>query len=164
MKKKIKNKKKKQPVVVKESLDIGFENASDTAKKWWRYFEDTTDTRVVEKLKQELIQRNADLKEFFLAYVYSNIDNIQGNLEYMDYARFLSDEGQRNRSHSAVRSLILKSYLDRCRECSETFNLVNSDNFKTQDKSGQQKLLLEILKEKNLTFGENSEDELNKLI
>ena len=111
MKKKIKNKKKKQPVVVKESLDIGFENASDTAKKWWRYFEDTTDTRVVEKLKQELIQRNADLKEFFLAYVYSNIDNIQGNLEYMDYARFLSDEGQRNRSHSAVRSLILKLLL-----------------------------------------------------
>jgi hypothetical protein len=31
--------------------------------------------------------RNATIAEFFLAYVYSNTDNIQANLHYLDYSR-----------------------------------------------------------------------------
>jgi len=31
--------------------------------------------------------RGATITEFFLAYVYSNTDNIQANLHYLDYTR-----------------------------------------------------------------------------
>ena len=34
---------------------------------------------------EELTQRKSTIARFFLAYVYSNTDNIQANLHYLDY-------------------------------------------------------------------------------
>jgi hypothetical protein len=39
------------------------------------------------RLAQELKLRQSSITEFFLAYVYSNTDNIQANLHYLDYLR-----------------------------------------------------------------------------
>jgi hypothetical protein len=42
---------------------------------------------LVFRLAEELRNRKATIAEFFLAYVYSNTDNIQANLHYLDYTR-----------------------------------------------------------------------------
>ena len=42
---------------------------------------------LVYRLAEELRNRHATIPEFFLAFVYSNTDNIQANLYYLDYMR-----------------------------------------------------------------------------
>jgi hypothetical protein len=37
------------------------------------------------KVAQEIQKRGATITDFFLAYVYSNTDNIQATLAYLDY-------------------------------------------------------------------------------
>lgn len=39
------------------------------------------------RLVEELQRRKASINDFYLAYVYSNTDNIQANLHYLDYSR-----------------------------------------------------------------------------
>ena len=41
--------------------------------------------------------RKATITEFFLAYVYSNTDNIQANLSYLDYTRLKKEEERKKR-------------------------------------------------------------------
>ncbi|NDC39438.1 MAG: hypothetical protein EBZ48_15605, partial [Proteobacteria bacterium] len=41
--------------------------------------------------------RKATITEFFLAYVYSNTDNIQANLHYLDYTRLKKEEERKKR-------------------------------------------------------------------
>ena len=38
-------------------------------------------------LTQELLIRNATITEFFLAYVYSDVDSVEENLKYLDQMR-----------------------------------------------------------------------------
>ena len=68
-----------------QSLD--WENTKGDAKKWWEAFEEENKTRIalVLKVAQEIASRNATITDFFLAYVYSNTDNIQATLAYLDY-------------------------------------------------------------------------------
>ena len=47
---------------------------------------------LVLRLAEELFNRQATITEFFLAYVYSNTDNIQANLHYLDYTRLKKEE------------------------------------------------------------------------
>jgi len=70
---------------VRESLD--WTNTTGSARKWWEAFESENAHRMalVLRLAEELAHRGATITEFFLSYVYSNTDNIQANLHYLDY-------------------------------------------------------------------------------
>jgi hypothetical protein len=73
---------------------IGWEETTGSAKKWWEVFEKENQHRLslVLKLAEELLLRKATITEFFLAYVYSNTDNLQANLHYLDYTRLRKEE------------------------------------------------------------------------
>lgn len=60
-----------------------------SARKWWLAFENENRQRgaLILRLAEELALRKATITEFFLSYVYSNTDNIQANLHYLDYSR-----------------------------------------------------------------------------
>src|SRR5262249_38252902 len=72
---------------MKSTLD--WASTTGSARKWWDAFERENSHRLglVLRLAEELALRKATLTEFFLAYVYSNTDNIQANLHYLDYTR-----------------------------------------------------------------------------
>lgn len=82
---------------VKASLD--WEATTGSARKWWDAFERENSRRLgmVLRLAEELAARKATLTEFFLAYVYSNTDNIQANLHYLDYARLKKEDERRKK-------------------------------------------------------------------
>ena len=81
----------------REKLD--WPNTTGSAKKWWETFEAENDHRreLVVRLMDELVNRDATIQEFFLSYVYSNTDNIQANLHYLDYARLKKKEESEKR-------------------------------------------------------------------
>lgn len=89
---------------VKVNLD--WRNTTGSAEKWWNAFEAENKTRLplVLRLAEELQVRKATITEFFLAYVYSNTDNIQANLSYLDYTR-LKKEEERKKKEAAARAL-----------------------------------------------------------
>ncbi len=75
-------------------IDIGVPNTEGCAKKWWEEFEKNNRKRtaLVLRVAEELLIRRATVTEFFLAYVYSNCENIQANLHYLDYTRLKKRE------------------------------------------------------------------------
>ncbi len=81
----------------KKKLD--WDNTTGSARKWWEAFENENKHRValVLRLAEELAVRKATITEFFLAYVYSNTDNIQANLHYLDYTRLKKEEERKRR-------------------------------------------------------------------
>ena len=89
---------------VKVNLD--WRNTTGSAEKWWNAFEAENKTRLplVLRLAEELQVRKATITEFFLAYVYSNTDNIQANLSYLDYSRLKMEE-ERKKKEAAARAL-----------------------------------------------------------
>lgn len=88
---------KKLEEVKKDKLD--WENTTGSARKWWDAFEQENKHRnaLVLRLAEELATRSATITEFFLAYVYSNTDNIQANLHYLDYTRLKKEEERKRR-------------------------------------------------------------------
>lgn len=89
---------------VKKNLD--WDNTTGSARKWWEAFESENKTRtpLVLRLAEELQVRKATITEFFLAYVYSNTDNIQANLSYLDYTR-LKKEDEKKKKEAAAKTL-----------------------------------------------------------
>ncbi len=83
---------------VREKLD--WKNTTGSARKWWETFEAENKARpsLVLRLAEELATRTATVTEFFLAYVYSNTDNIQANLNYFDYLRLKKEEEKKKRA------------------------------------------------------------------
>lgn len=81
----------------KKKLD--WDNTTGSARKWWEAFENENKERsaLVLRLAEELQNRKATITEFFLAYVYSNTDNIQANLCYLDYTRLKKEEEKKRR-------------------------------------------------------------------
>lgn len=73
---------------------VDYDNTTGTARRWWDAFETANNGRpnLTLRLLEELAGRKATLTEFFLAYVYSNTDNIQANLLYLDYTRLKRHE------------------------------------------------------------------------
>ena len=73
---------------------IAWSETTGSARKWWLAFESENESRLplVVRLEEELLSRKATVTEFFLAYVYSNTDNIQENLHYLDYTRLKKSE------------------------------------------------------------------------
>jgi len=66
---------------------LGWEETKESARRWWEAFENENRERpgLVHRLAEELRNRKASIDDFFLAFVYSNTDNIQANLHYYDY-------------------------------------------------------------------------------
>ncbi|RME59416.1 MAG: hypothetical protein D6780_05135 [Candidatus Dadabacteria bacterium] len=87
---------------VKKKLD--WENTTGSARKWWEAFERENESRLalVLRLAEELANRKATITEFFLAYVYSNTDNIQANLHYLDYTRLKKEEEKKKREQQSA--------------------------------------------------------------
>jgi len=81
----------------KKKLD--WDNTTGSARKWWEAFENENKHRnaLVLRLAEELANRKATITEFFLAYVYSNTDNIQANLSYLDYTRLKKEEEKKKK-------------------------------------------------------------------
>ena len=73
---------------------LQWNDASDGASKWWKQFEKDNSNRpsLVLRLVEELAERKATINEFYLACVYSNTDNLQANLHYLDYRRLKEQE------------------------------------------------------------------------
>ena len=86
---------------VKKTLD--WDNTTGSARKWWEAFENENKHRnaLVLRLAEELAVRKATITEFFLAYVYSNTDNIQANLSYLDYTRLKKEEERKKKEAAA---------------------------------------------------------------
>jgi len=86
---------------VKKKLD--WDNTTGSARKWWEAFEVENKNRMnlVLHLAEELQNRRATITEFFLAYVYSNTENIQANLCYLDYTRLKKEEDKKRREAAA---------------------------------------------------------------
>ena len=80
-------------------LKLDWENTYGNARKWWEDLEKQNQHRryLVLKLAEELENRKANIQEFFLAYVYSNTDNIQANLHYFDYSRLKKQQELKNK-------------------------------------------------------------------
>lgn len=79
--------------------DLSWEQTSGSARKWWEEFEKENQHRLalIHRLAQELKLRKATITEFFLAYVYSNTDNIQANLHYLDYSRLKKQDEKKRK-------------------------------------------------------------------
>jgi hypothetical protein len=79
--------------------EIGWDHTTGSARKWFEAFEQENQTRpaLVLRLAEELHIRKATITEFFLAYVYSNTDNVQANLLYLDYTRLKKAEEKKRR-------------------------------------------------------------------
>lgn len=73
---------------------LAWEETVGSARAWWETFEEENAHRpaLILRLVEELQAREATISEFFLAYVYSNTDNIQANLHYLDYKRLKDRE------------------------------------------------------------------------
>ncbi len=86
---------------VRKQLD--WDNTTGSARKWWEAFETENKHRLalVLRLAEELLNRKATITEFFLAYVYSNTDNIQANLCYLDYTRLKKEEEKKKKEAAA---------------------------------------------------------------
>jgi type IV secretory pathway TraG/TraD family ATPase VirD4 len=82
---------------------LDWQNTTGSAQKWWCAFEVENKAKMalVLRLAEELAVRKATITEFFLAYVYSNTDNIQANLHYMDYTRLKREEEEKKRKKPA---------------------------------------------------------------
>jgi len=77
-----------------KSGPLGWPSTTESARKWWQAFETENHHRpgLIHRLVEELKLRSATITEFFLAYVYSNTDNIQANLHYLDYMRLKAEQ------------------------------------------------------------------------
>lgn len=66
---------------------IGFSTTEGNALKWWNSFESENASKLalVLRLAEEIAIRRQTLTAFFMAYVYSRIESISGNIEYLDF-------------------------------------------------------------------------------
>ncbi len=83
--------------------DLDWANTSGSAKKWWEAFIEENKRRIplVLRLSEELGHRKCTITEFFLAYVYSNTDDIDANLAYLDYTRLKKAADRKSRERAA---------------------------------------------------------------
>ncbi|HMO02735.1 MAG TPA: type IV secretory system conjugative DNA transfer family protein [Oligoflexia bacterium] len=89
--------------VKKESLD--WDNCTGSARKWWETFENQNLNRLgpVLQLAEQLAYRKATITEFFMSYIYSNTDNIEANLHFLDYNR-IKKEDEKRKKEGAVKA------------------------------------------------------------
>jgi hypothetical protein len=68
---------------------IDWPNTTGAPRNWWDEFErqNAHSPEIVLRVAEELAKRKATITEFFLSYTFSETDNIQANLHYLDYTR-----------------------------------------------------------------------------
>jgi hypothetical protein len=95
----------------KVKVECDWENTIGSARKWWEAFEteNLNSMRLVVRVAEEIAVRSATITEFFLAYIYSNTNNLQANIYYLDYTRLKKAEIDRkklvkNQDESQIRS------------------------------------------------------------
>lgn len=78
---------------------LEWDKTTGSARKWWEAFrqENAQRAALVLRLAEELVNRKATATEFFLSYVYSGTDSIQGNLLFLDFARLKKEEEKKKR-------------------------------------------------------------------
>jgi uncharacterized caspase-like protein/Flp pilus assembly protein TadD len=66
---------------------LGWDTTTGVARDWWLEFEkmNTQNVPTLTLLSENLLARKVTISEFFLAYVYSDVDSVEGNLFYLDY-------------------------------------------------------------------------------
>ncbi len=76
--------------------EIGFGQATGSSRDWWIRFEEENRNKpeVILKLSDALKRRQSTVVEFFLAYVFSGVDNILANLRYLDFRRMREGENR----------------------------------------------------------------------
>ncbi|MGQ0614269.1 MAG: hypothetical protein ACT4PV_11080 [Planctomycetaceae bacterium] len=75
-------------VIARLREERGFAKASESAKTWWTAFEQENMEKraaLIQRLLGELALRKASIHQFFIAFVWSDTNNIQANLDYLDY-------------------------------------------------------------------------------
>ena len=97
--------------MVKSRLD--WANTTGSAEKWWRAFEEENSEKLnlVIALAEQLDTRQATITEFFLAYVYSNCENINANLHYLDFTRTNKKVGKMKREAAQELDFNASTYL-----------------------------------------------------
>lgn len=77
---------------------LGWGSTIDAARRWWLLFEQENRSRLrlLLRVAEELLAREATINEFYFAWQDSSTQNIQGVLHYLDYKRLKAGEG---RSH-----------------------------------------------------------------
>lgn len=83
---------------------IGWQETAGSARKFWEAFENENQHRpaLILRLAEELASIDATITEFFLAYVYSNTDNIQANVYYVLYTRLKKEEERKKKEAIAT--------------------------------------------------------------
>lgn len=73
---------------------LDWDNTIASSNKWWEEFENLNQQRLplVLRLCEELARRRVTITDFFRAYLDSETDNIQGNLDYLDHTRQKKEE------------------------------------------------------------------------
>jgi hypothetical protein len=71
---------------------LGWETADETVRRWWAEFErlNRKSPALVLRLSEELQQRKASITELYEAFRQSGSDNVQANLDYLDFLRLKS--------------------------------------------------------------------------
>lgn len=89
----------REAIEASKNEHLGWKTTTGSARKWWEAFEAENQHRLglILRLAEELAVRKATITEFFLAYVYSNTDNIQANLHYLDYVRLKKEEERKRK-------------------------------------------------------------------
>ena len=66
---------------------IGLPSTSEHVNGWWKAFEQEKQDRpeLLLRIAEEIGKRSETVDRFFKAYCRSGTDNIQGNLDYLDY-------------------------------------------------------------------------------
>ena len=65
---------------------LGWETASEAARRWWGELEKMNSGRedLVMKLMSELLSREASIEDFYLACSYSGREGVSENLKFLD--------------------------------------------------------------------------------
>ncbi len=73
----------------KTKRKLGWETLTGPAHDWWLAFEEANKNNVplMLSLSLDLAARNATIAEFFAAYVYSDTDDVEKVLHYLDYLK-----------------------------------------------------------------------------
>ncbi len=84
--------------------EIGFDEATGSAKKWWEGIEKqySSDPGYLLSIAESIKVRNAKLGEIYVAYIYSNCESFAAVLHYFDYQRIKRLEEQKRKQTRAA--------------------------------------------------------------
>lgn len=84
--------------------EIGFEQATGSAKKWWEGLEreHSSNPAYLLQMAESIKVRQATIGELYVAYIYSNVETFTAILHYFDYQRIKKAEEARRKQTRAA--------------------------------------------------------------